>query len=737
MLLSIASQASVNGFLYVGPTSTIQAPSVTLTSGTAGYSTVDATQIAATVRATAGLTYYEGASAPIASPALDGLSSTGMPDLLQSTSKACASGTSCSQPFANNVASKDLVVVSIEWIGSAGAVSISDGEAGARCASFTAAPGSPVSHTSETAMWYCATSSAGAMAPTVSWTTARVSKLDIYETVGYTTTALACNTGTGSGATSPAVGSTSFTALPFLVASYSMSTSVTVTAGAGFTLSDTSRAGDGGSGEFATSGVTSPTTFPATKSGTSAWAGIGCEFPESTLASASLRLTTSGTSDLVYIAVCILNSGSQTVSSVSDTSSLSYSRRQFAALGANVRIESWYATSTSALTADLITVTLSGAADFDVIAMGVSGTDTASPFDPNLSSPPTGTGTSATASTTITTTFPNDFLIGAVVTQNHPSLTAGAGFTLVTTHANAANTVGGGVEDQPVTSTQSGSTVSFTLGSSQNWVILADAVVAGRASTTADTGLSPPASPGSFALAVGSSAFLWSPVYTVGGTIYPGSWLLDLWGSKTGSAGVLTVSILVVGSTGAVVATVLGSGSTGSIPTTETEVKTTFSGSSVTIPTNGQILVVLTNPSGGTAATVYWGTSQLTNFESPNTYKFVLSVSNGVASSWTVDLATMGSMTSGLGRLANLTVWLSSPSNIVTKQVIVTNGVLTQSSGGTVTLAGLGTYNIGVAAYANAMPTSSNTPSQVTFSLRVKPSSSTVFAQYTITLAVN
>jgi hypothetical protein len=739
MLSPTPGSAAVTNLLYGTQASTIQSPAVSLVSGSAGSSTISSVApIAATVTATAGLTFYESANAPTVAPAVDGFARTGMPDLVQSTFKACASGTSCSQTFTSNVLSKDIVVVSIEWVGAVTAIAISDGQASARC-SFTAVSGSPVSHTSETAMWYCTTTTAGPMTPTVSWTTARVSKLDIYEIVGYATAGLTCNTGTGSGSTSPAVASTAFSGTPFLVASYSMSTAVTVTAGAGFTRSDTSTAGDGGSGEYAAFGIASPTTFPATKSGTSAWAGIGCEFPESTLASVSLRLTTTGTSDLIYVAVCILNSGSQTVSAVTDSSSLSYSRRQFVALGTNVRIESWYATSTSALSADLITVSLSGAAEFVVVAMGVSGTNTASPFDPNLASPPTGTGTSATASTAITTAFPDDLIIGAVVAQSHPALTAGAGFTLVASRADASGTVSGGVEGQSVTTTQAGSTVSFTLGSSQNWAILADAVVAGQATPSADTSVSQPPSPGSFTIPVGSSAFLWSPAYSVPGTFYSGSWLLDLWASKATSSGTLTASIFLVSSNGAIAATVLSSGTTGSIPTSETEVKTTFAGSTAGIPAGGRVLVVLTNPSpvGATAATVYWGTSQLTNFQSPSTYSYVLTVSNGASASWTIGLATVGSMTSNLGRLTNLTVWLSSPTNVVTKEIVVTSGALTQASGATVTLAGSGTYSIGVAAYSAALPTSSNTPSTVTFSLRVKPTASTAFSQYTISLAVN
>ncbi|MDE2022140.1 MAG: hypothetical protein KGI71_04520 [Patescibacteria group bacterium] len=123
------------------------------------------------------------------------------------------------------------------------------------------------------------------MAPSVSWTTAVVSKLDIYETTGYTSTGLTCNTG-GSTGTALSTTSTSFSGSPFLVAAYAANSGSgageTISAGTGFTLSDTSSKNDGGSGEYATSGITSPTTFPATGTKSVAWAGIGCQFPVAT-----------------------------------------------------------------------------------------------------------------------------------------------------------------------------------------------------------------------------------------------------------------------------------------------------------------------------------------------------------------------------------------------------------------------------------------------------------------------
>ncbi|MDG6988686.1 MAG: hypothetical protein JRN21_05095 [Nitrososphaerota archaeon] len=737
---ALPALASIYGYEYSDQAATVQSPSVSLQPGTAGASTTTLSN-SATVTATAGLEFYESANAPTASPALDGSASgtsvSASGTLIQNTYNACASGTTCSKAFASSVASGDIVVVSIEWLGAVSSPSINDGQGGKRCASFTPASGSPVTNTVETAMWYCTTSSAGAMTPTVSWTTQVVSKLDIYETSGFTTTGLTCGTGTGRG-TSLAVSSTAFTASSFLVAAYAANSagtkSETLTAGTGFTLSDTSSANDGGSGEYATAGVASPTTFPATGSVKVDWAGIGCAFPAVVSNSKTLSavLTTTGTSDVIYVIVGILNSKSQTVLSVTDSSALTYTLRGSQNLGTSVRIETWYAVTSSALSSDTITVGLNSPADAVVIAMGISGADTAFPFDPNLASPSTTSGTGTSASTTVTTAFPNDFLVGVVVSQNSPTFTAGTGFTTVATVSPVTGTVKAGAEYQAVTSLQSSATVSVTLGSSENWVIVADAISAGTSPPSADTSLAAPATSGSITLNPGASAFLWTPAYPAGGTLYGGSWTQDIWES-TSAAGTVTASVYVVNSAGGIVGTVLGSGPISLAKSVKAvETVALFSGSGATIPSNGMVLTVYTDPIGGTAVTIYWGTGQLTNFRSPSNYNYVLAIADGVAVSWNISLGVASS--TNLGRLSNLTVsFTTAPAS---DQVIVLNGAVSQSGGTPVTLGSSSTLDIAVVGTATAVPTASNTPSVVVVSLKVLSSTSAVYAQYTITFDV-
>lgn len=256
---------------------------------------------------------------------------------------------------------------------------------------------------------------------------------------------------------------------------------------------------------------------------------------------------------------------------------------------------------------------------------------------------------------------------------------------------------------------------------------------------TVDTGTATPGTGNLYTVNKGSTAYLWSPQYTVSSTLYAGNWLLDLWASAAGKAGTMSVTITTVDSTGATVSTIVNSQPTVSIAkgTTAAEYKTTFGGAAGSVPANGYVLVALGAPSGGanpTSFTVYWGTGQLTNFQSPNTYNYVLGVSNGATSAWTVSLGTASGMTSTLGRLTNVTIWFVSP---FSKQVVVTSGSLSQNSGLGATLAGSGSISIAVAAYSNAMPTSVNVPSTMTVSLKLLSATITTYSQYTISLTID
>lgn len=247
---------------------------------------------------------------------------------------------------------------------------------------------------------------------------------------------------------------------------------------------------------------------------------------------------------------------------------------------------------------------------------------------------------------------------------------------------------------------------------------------------TVDTSLTAPGSSGSFSVSRGSTAYLWSPQYTVATTLYTGSWLLDMWVLETGkTSGTMTVTITTITSTGTLVSTIVNSQPTSSIGTTKAECKTTFSGSAGSIPANGYIRVALTAPTGTsnpTSFTIYWGSGQLTNFQTPRDYNYVLSIANSASSSYSVSLSAYSS--SSIGRLVNMTVSIYAPS---TQEIIILNGAFTQSSGSAVNLPATSTLYIRLFVTANAYGSSN-----VVLLLKITPSTRP-FAYDGVSLTVN
>lgn len=422
------------------------------------------------------------------------------------------------------------------------------------------------------------------------------------------------------------------------------------------------------------------------------------------------------------IMVIVSMSGTDTVSSVTNSgTALTWSQRGAATDGANERVETWYAIAPTAATRT-VTVNLASKTTFIIVAFGISNANTATPFDANLVSPVTGTGSGTTQSVTVSTLNPNDFLIGAVAISvaagNAPNPTIGAGFTSIA--STSRGTLGGAGEYSSVITVQSSTSVSFTSGAtSVTWAMIGDAVRGILPTVAADTSFSAPGSSGSFAVAAGSSAFLWSPAYPSAATVYSGSWLLDLWASAT-TSGTMSVLLVAVDSTGTFTGLAV-SGVTGTIGVAKSEVQTTFSGSQVSVLASGYLLAILTNPTGsGRTCTIYWGTGQVTNFQTPSNYDYVLTIVNSAASSYSVSLSTYSS--SSIGRLTSLIVYIYNPSMT---EIVITNGVLTQSSGSAVTLAASSTLYVRLSASANAFGSSSlvlllkSTPGTTPFSYKV------------------
>ena len=257
------------------------------------------------------------------------------------------------------------------------------------------------------------------------------------------------------------------------------------------------------------------------------------------------------------------------------------------------------------------------------------------------------------------------------------------------------------------------------------------------ATPSTGTSLTQPAA-GSGTMSRGTSYCLWSVQFSSASTIYALNWVTDLFVSATKSGYGLTLTMYATDSAGSVQGGAIFSGTTTALAAknTQTELKNTFAGVSATVPANGYLELAIALPTGGqspTGWTIYWGTGQATSFATPSNYNYVLTVSNGAAVAWTVSVGAAGS--SAIGRLANFTISLTTAP--YSQQVIITNGAVSQSSGGAATLPASGTLNIAVGGTANAVPSATNSPSTVTVSLKVLSSSSTVFAQYTIVLNIS
>ncbi len=240
-----------------------------------------------------------------------------------------------------------------------------------------------------------------------------------------------------------------------------------------------------------------------------------------------------------------------------------------------------------------------------------------------------------------------------------------------------------------------------------------------------NTGFSVPTSSGSFSVVAGASVSLQSPTFSKPTTVYSGSYLLDLWASATVS-GNMWVSFRVIDSSNNAVATI-ASGNTGSIGTVKSEVKTAFAGSQITIPAGGHLIANITNPTGsGTTFTIYWGAGQSTNYQTPADYDYIIAIVNSASASAYLSLSTYNA--SALNRLTNVTITSYSPS---TNQVVITNGVITQSAGPTMAIAASSTLYLKVHTVANAFG-SSNIVLLMKFSSGSKP-----FAYEFINLTVN
>jgi hypothetical protein len=188
------------------------------------------------------------------------------------TSNTHTTLTTASQSYGSSVTAGHILIAALMTSKAVSAISLSGG-----CSGTWTEAGSLASNTATASEWYCASASGGTTTVAAHWTTGTAYVLDVFDTSGYTTTGLTCTTGTGSG-TSASVTSLSFSSGALLIGAYGVSATGTITLTASFTTADKTTT-DFGHAEYATSGITSPTTFAVTLGTTASWAGIGCQFP--------------------------------------------------------------------------------------------------------------------------------------------------------------------------------------------------------------------------------------------------------------------------------------------------------------------------------------------------------------------------------------------------------------------------------------------------------------------------
>jgi hypothetical protein len=151
----------------------------------------------------------------------------------------------------------------------------------------------------------------------------------------------------------------------------------------------------------------------------------------------SQKLTTLNKPDVI-VAMLAINDTTTTVTSPSDTASLSWTLRASQKGPGNVQVIYYYAIASAPLSADSITFGLSSAAVATVcLDFSVSGADTNAPFDPNAGMPNKNSGLSTTATLKYNTSNPNDLLIvlEGFCAQGAAGSGSPSGFTLV----NAGN----------------------------------------------------------------------------------------------------------------------------------------------------------------------------------------------------------------------------------------------------------------------------------------------------------
>jgi hypothetical protein len=185
----------------------------------------------------------------------------------------------------------------------------------------------------------------------------------------------------------------------------------------------------------------------------------------------------------LIIVVITGNSNHPTVSNITDSfgTHLKYTQEiAYTSGSAGQCLYVYYALTGTQTGLFKITVKMSSSYNYCVQAFGITGANTATPFDTNPSLPAHARGTTSSYPTVtgVSTSNANDMILAFEGQTSSTAQTAGSPFTAPATLLHNVNSLGNNVEYEIVSSTQSGISVSFGTSVSP-WIMAVHAVQRG------------------------------------------------------------------------------------------------------------------------------------------------------------------------------------------------------------------------------------------------------------------
>ena len=228
---------------------------------------------------------------------------------------------------------------------------------------------------------------------------------------------------------------------------------------------------DSGSSSATTTTTTSTISTSSTSSAVFGVEGSAKNWANS-VPSLSMSLATTKSSDLIV--VFAVSANVHVTLTVSDTDDLVWNVRKSIVDSSFGTLYEFYAVAINALSPDSITVTQTKTDALRIIGFGVSGANIASPFDTDSGLPSVATGSSTTPSVGVSTSNANDIILGFFASSGKPTMSESIGFTSIGSCACSPSLA---ADYAIVSSTQNKLDVGYTLGTSEAWTMMGDAIV--------------------------------------------------------------------------------------------------------------------------------------------------------------------------------------------------------------------------------------------------------------------